>query len=32
MRLYNEDVDFSLLVRYIWALAYVPINMVVPIW
>ncbi len=32
MRLYNEDVDFSLLVRYIWALVYVHINMVVPIW
>jgi hypothetical protein len=33
MRLYNEDIDFLLLVRYIWALAYVvPINMVVPIW
>jgi hypothetical protein len=32
MRLYNEEVDFSLLVRYIWAMAYGPINMVVPIW
>ncbi len=30
--LYNKDVEFILLIRNIWALAYVPENMVVKIW
>jgi hypothetical protein len=30
--LYNKDVEFILLIRYIWALAFVPEDMVVKIW
>ena len=32
MELYNTDTEFHRLVRYIWALAYVPPEHVVPIW
>ncbi len=30
--LYNKDVEFILLIRYIWALAFMPEDMVVKIW
>jgi hypothetical protein len=30
--LYNHNIEFILLVRYIWALAFVPLDKVVTIW
>jgi MULE transposase domain len=32
MILYNSNDNFHNLVRYIWALAYVPVDQVIPIW
>jgi len=31
-KLYNEDPNFIMLVRYMWALAFVPEDKIIPIW
>jgi hypothetical protein len=32
MELYNHDVSFQKIIRHIWALAYVPLDQVIPVW
>jgi hypothetical protein len=32
MELFNHDVSFQKIIRNIWALAYVPLDQVIPIW
>jgi hypothetical protein len=32
MELFNHDVSFQKIIKHIWALAYVPLDQVIPVW